>query len=226
MPRLRSGVRASFPAPDLAVNLTPPDGLRAGKREASCFPFLSELQAVRPWRDSKAVMQRIANPSSPVRLRVAPPSNALEPLKLEAPHRRGFFLSAAWAGSPWLQIESAVWVSQAWVFVVSVQVLRAWKWVAVSGCCVENSQHRSQQDRCIGHPSGDDQRRQAQGDGAPELARPPSALTGLLYPQFGLLNAPSRPLVRHADPEGHPPRHRPIHSSVGPGNPALSQRQQ
>ena len=28
------------------------------------------------WRDSKAVMQRIANPSSPVRLRVAPPENA------------------------------------------------------------------------------------------------------------------------------------------------------
>ena len=41
----------------------------AAKKGSSGFPFLS--QHLR--RDSKAVMQRIANPSSPVRLRIAPP---------------------------------------------------------------------------------------------------------------------------------------------------------
>ncbi len=51
MPRLRSTVRDRFPAPDTQ-----------GKYLLG--------------RDSKAVMQRIANPSSPVRLRVAPPQFA------------------------------------------------------------------------------------------------------------------------------------------------------
>jgi hypothetical protein len=37
------------------------------------FPFVSVTIVF--WRDSKAVMQRIANPSSPVRLWVAPPKN-------------------------------------------------------------------------------------------------------------------------------------------------------
>ena len=56
------------------------------------FPFLSEAtnwlvgyiilgDICRPkhfWRDSKSVMQRIANPSSPVRLRVAPPEKTIK----------------------------------------------------------------------------------------------------------------------------------------------------
>ena len=54
MPRLRSRVRDSFPA-----------------------PFKTKLlvrQLFSLWRDSKVVMQRIANPSTPVRFRLPPPS--------------------------------------------------------------------------------------------------------------------------------------------------------
>ena len=39
------------------------------KGSTPCFPFSSKS-----WRDSKAVMHRIANPFSPVRLWVAPPN--------------------------------------------------------------------------------------------------------------------------------------------------------
>ncbi len=60
MPRLRSRVRDSSPAPD-------------HEREACSFPFSSEQSPARTRRGSKAVMQRIANPSRAVRLRSAPP---------------------------------------------------------------------------------------------------------------------------------------------------------
>ena len=60
------------------------------KKGSSCFPFssVSQLTTMEPlWRDSKAVMQRIANPSSPVRLRVAPPKKPqqLQALSVERP---------------------------------------------------------------------------------------------------------------------------------------------
>ena len=41
------------------------------KRKLLTLPFFIKIV----WRDSKAVMPRIANPVSPVRLRVAPPEN-------------------------------------------------------------------------------------------------------------------------------------------------------
>ena len=44
---------------------------------------------VSTWRDSKAVMQRIANPSSPVRLRVAPPKNISKIKNLQGPASPG-----------------------------------------------------------------------------------------------------------------------------------------
>ena len=50
-----------------------------------CFPFLSKS-----WRDSKAVMHRIANPLSPVRLWVAPPDFFFEINKI-APWRGFLF---------------------------------------------------------------------------------------------------------------------------------------
>ena len=55
MPRLRSRVRDSFPAP-FKIKL-----------------FSKQLFSL--WRDSKVVMQRIANPSTPVRFRLPPPTD-------------------------------------------------------------------------------------------------------------------------------------------------------
>ena len=72
MPRLRSRVRVSFPAPDHQEQ---------GKPR---LPFV--LLGWIPRRDSKAVMQRIANPSSPVRLRVAPPAS-VPPRLCQGSHR-------------------------------------------------------------------------------------------------------------------------------------------
>ena len=46
------------------------------KREARSFPFSSRHRPSNNRRDSKAVMQRIANPSSPVRLWIAPPKSS------------------------------------------------------------------------------------------------------------------------------------------------------
>lgn len=66
--RLTSLVNVSFPAPTLDRWChRPAVAARKGKQP---LPFFIG-SATR--RDSKAVMQRIANPSSPVRLRVAPP---------------------------------------------------------------------------------------------------------------------------------------------------------
>ncbi len=51
------------------------------------------------WRDSKAVMHRIANPCRSVRLRLAPPDTLLEiqaaTAKKSQPHRVGFFVFCA-----------------------------------------------------------------------------------------------------------------------------------
>ena len=62
--RLSALVHDSFPAPKFA----------AGHQAGGCIKRkLGFLFLYSPRRDSKAVMQRIANPSSPVRLRIAPP---------------------------------------------------------------------------------------------------------------------------------------------------------
>ena len=69
MPRLRSRVRISFPAPDNGrfTNIFCP------RREAKASLFCL-VNCGRYWRGSKAVMHRIANPCRSVRLRPAPPS--------------------------------------------------------------------------------------------------------------------------------------------------------
>ena len=54
------------------------------KKGSICFPFLSECDF---WRGGKAVMPRIANPVSPVRLRTAPPDSS-RALRSEDPEDR------------------------------------------------------------------------------------------------------------------------------------------
>lgn len=50
------------------------------------LPFFSLVRfRISAWRDSKAVMQRIANPSSPVRLRVAPPLSRFNQIRPRTP---------------------------------------------------------------------------------------------------------------------------------------------
>ncbi len=62
MPRLRSRVRASSPAP-----------IQKGKQSLPFFIGLNHSAHKWLWRGSKAVMHRIANPCRSVRLRPAPP---------------------------------------------------------------------------------------------------------------------------------------------------------
>jgi len=57
-------------------------------------------------------------------------------------------------------------------------------------------------------------------------ARPAPALSRALHAHLGVLAEPGRTLVRHPDPEIHPPRHASIHASAGAGHQALHQDQQ
>jgi hypothetical protein len=59
------------------------------KKGSHQLPFFVKMLC-KFWRDSKSVMQRIANPSSPVRLWVAPPDFFMEIQK--SPLHAGFFV--------------------------------------------------------------------------------------------------------------------------------------
>ena len=70
MPRLGSGVRASFPAPFF---LTLRNEYQSASIERCLGKCINTGADAMIRRDSKAVMHWIANPRRPVRLRLAPP---------------------------------------------------------------------------------------------------------------------------------------------------------
>ena len=80
MPRLRSRVRVSFPAPD-----------QCNVQHARASPGKQTVLPTSCWPDGRVVMQRIANPCTPVRFRLRPPIDSST-----KPAKAGFLLPAIW----------------------------------------------------------------------------------------------------------------------------------